>query len=412
MEKLKILFGFSDNDYEAAVKALLRSKGYDAQISARFSKESVKAFIEKNPDTDAMVILEAFPKSKESTKSQKYTAEEVAQLADNSDVNIILVLSENYKGTDYMRTLFAAGITSAFFQRRGNGARPRDIAALILQKRTRKSAREYYGIGSQTIELGFLDNDVFNKLYTDLKSVSSDSNMLENYLAICAKLSPQQIADFTRRLPGDDRDYLAQFEEFHTVLQLLKKFGIDMKIKRPKRVSVGLKSSVGISMKDDRMVINKNAEPMPVEGKPDGKTGKPSKQKREKSVKDSLKAEESSVSMSELFSCLDDVDDEDLDDVCDEGDEDFTDDVIFSAPEEEVVKESVVKEEPKTEVVEDEEEEPEAVVFDEVDASYDELMLESGGKRFSLPFIIVIVLFVAIIITVCVFGGNNGASLF
>ena len=50
MEQIKVLFGFSDESFEEAVKALLKQKGYDAEIFARFNKDSVKQFIEKNPD--------------------------------------------------------------------------------------------------------------------------------------------------------------------------------------------------------------------------------------------------------------------------------------------------------------------------------------------------------------------------
>lgn len=253
MEQIKVLFGFSDESFEEAVKALLKQKGYDAEIFARFNKDSVKQFIEKNPDTAAVVLLEAFPRQSRGTKPQKYTAEEVAQLTESSDVNVILVLSENYKGTEYMKTLFAAGITSAFLQKRGEGARPRDIASLILQKRTRKMAREYYGIGGGRIDLGFLEREDFTSLY---EKMHEKDNLLAGYLAVCGSLNATQIADFTRRLPEDDRDYLTGFEEFHTIIALLKKFGIDLHIKRPRKVVIGLNRQMAITMVDNHVVFD------------------------------------------------------------------------------------------------------------------------------------------------------------
>lgn len=238
MQTLNILFGFSDDNFERAVKALLKEKGYEANISVRYSKSSVQKYIESNPDTDAIVILEAFQKTGGGrSKPERYTAEEVAQLTEGSDVNVILVLGENHKGTEYMSTLLVGGITSAFFQKKGAGARPVDIATLILQKRTRRAAKEYYGIANQKIELGFLDTDDFNKTYQRMKS---NENMLAGYIEVCGKMSPEQIADFTRRLPEEDKTYLAGFEEFHVVMQLLLKFNIDLKIKRPRKVVIGL----------------------------------------------------------------------------------------------------------------------------------------------------------------------------
>jgi len=252
MEKIKILFGFQDENFEKAIKGLLKQHEYDAEIFARFNKESVKGFIDKNPDTAAVVLLEAFPKHDRGAKSQKYTAEELAQLTEGSDVNVIVVLSENYKGTDYLRTLFAAGITSAFLQKRGSGATPKDIATLILRKRTRKMAREYYGIGNGKIDVGYIERDDFNELY---QKMHSKDNLLAGYLTICANLNATQIADFTKRLPEDDITYLAGFEEFHTVMELLKKFGMDLKIKKPKKVAIGLNKTVAISMVNDRVII-------------------------------------------------------------------------------------------------------------------------------------------------------------
>lgn len=257
MRKMTILFGFEDAGFENSVKNLLRVKGIEATIVARFSKEAVARYIRDNPHTDAVVLMEVFPRRKELSKPQKYTAEEVAQLTGASDVNVILVLSENHKGTGYMRTLFTAGITSAFFQKKGGGARPSDIAALIIQKRTRNAAREYYGIASQKIEYDFIDSVEYAKIYAKYKE-GDGSSLLENYIKVCAQLTAQQIADFTKRLPEDDILYLAQFEEFHTLMAMIKKFGYDLKIKRPRKVSIGLTHTQYLIGSDgDRVDIKK-----------------------------------------------------------------------------------------------------------------------------------------------------------
>lgn len=426
MEKLNILFGFSDEKFEAAVRALLRSKGYDAQISARFSKDSIKSYIEKNPDTDAVVILEAW--TWENMKPQKYTAEEVTQLTDMSHVNVILVLSINYKGTDYMRTLLAAGITSAFFQEEGGGARPRDIVKLILQKRTRKSAREYYGIGSQ-IELGFLDSADFSVFYNELKE-NDEITMLEKYLAVCSRMTAQQIADFTRRLPDDDKAYLAQFEEFHTVMQLLKKFGIDMKIKRPKKVCIGLSHAVGISLKDERIEINPNegeVEKIKKEEKAHEsvkkrlfgkKAGGVIKNETEIAMKADIvgavpgedavefskdileEPQNSAFTMADILSAVSDVADEEEDEV-----------VFFDVSSDDEMKEKsgedihAMREAEKTEAQFEEEEDPEEIMFDDMDETYDDLVICSGNKRrFSILFIFAIIFFIAILLFVLVMG--------
>ncbi len=248
MEKMQILFGFESLDFENAIIRLLKSKGIEAEISSKMTKLNIREFLEKNHNCNTVVLKEAF------SKDVYYTAEEIAQLTDMRDVNVIIVLSDKRRGTDYMCTLYAAGITNAIFQKgRNGGASPKDIATLILQRRTRKDAREYYGIASNKIELGFLDNTTYVEFYRDLKQ--EDGTLLENYINVCARMSPQQIADFTRRLPKDDISELAQFEEFHVVMQLLKRFGIDLKIKKPKVVRVGLNTPVGITIEDDKIHV-------------------------------------------------------------------------------------------------------------------------------------------------------------
>ena len=272
-KNMNILLTFEDAQFEKSIKGLLATKGVNATIHAVFSKDSVARYIRENPNTDAVVLMEVFAKRKERGKAEKYTAEEVAYLTGASDVNVIIILGENHKGTSYMGTLYSAGVTSAIFQKK-DGVRPAEIAALILQKRTRNAAREYYGIGSQIIDVGAIESADYNRLYAKYRGKDGD-NLVENYIKVCSELSMQQVADFTKRLPDDDKEYLAQFEEFHVVLGFLKKLGIDLKIKRPKTVSIGLKYVYSIEMNDggSGMSFEKTgempSEEVPVKDKPD-----------------------------------------------------------------------------------------------------------------------------------------------
>lgn len=306
MEKMQILFGFDSPDFENAIIRLLKSKGIEAEISSKMTKLNIREFLEKNHNCNTVVLKEAF------SKDVYYTAEEIAQLTDMRDVNVIIVLSDKRRGTDYMCTLYAAGITNAIFQKgRNGGASPKDIATLMLQRRTRKDAREYYGIASNKIELGFLDNTTYVEFYRDLKQ--EGSSLLENYINVCARMSPQQIADFTRRLPKDDINELAQFEEFHVIMQLLKRFGIDLKIKKPKTARVGLNTPVGITIEDERIHVT------PAE--------------TEKKVTDNKKEQKNATAAAN-----------------DESIEEF----IVRTPAREPIKEEIVKEEPKVEPIKEE----------------------------------------------------------
>lgn len=255
MKKKKILLGFTDETFEKSIKELLRSTGYEAEILARVTKESVKEAVNRTEDLDCVVVMESFPKLSRTQKVQKYTAEELAALTDDSSVNVIAVLSENHKGTDYARILFSAGITCAIFTKAGKGVTSKEVATLILRKRTRKAAREYYGIGQGNIDLGFLETDDFNELYE--RYSNRGGTPIENFVYLCMKLTEKQVADFIKRLPKEDREYLANFEEFHQITDALKKLGYDLNVKRPEKVQIGLSGKAAmISVKNGAMVMD------------------------------------------------------------------------------------------------------------------------------------------------------------
>jgi hypothetical protein len=269
VEKKKILLGFTDEAFEKSLKELLKSAGYDAEILARVTKESVRDVVSKTPDLDSVVVMETFPKISATQRVQKYTAEELAALTDDSPVNVIAVLSENHKGTDYARILFASGITSAIFMSGKKGVTTKEVATLIVRRRSRKAAREYYGIGQGNIDLGFLETDDFNETYERFKN--RKGSPIENYVFLCANLGEKQAYDFTRRLPKEDRDYLANFEEFHKIVGALEELGYKLNVKRPEKVEIGLANAPMISVKNGAMVID--AEEPKKEAKAEPKKG-------------------------------------------------------------------------------------------------------------------------------------------
>ena len=238
-QKMEILFGFDDQHFSSFSKGVvgyLRESGVEVTAQARTSKTTIRDYLRNNPFCYTVVLTEAL------NEKSKYTAEELAELTDDRDLNIIVVLSATHKGTPYMHTLYSAGITSAIFQDGKRGLSPKNACQYILRKRSRREAREYYGISDRKFDLGFLGNDTFVEYYNALSDDSYGENLIERFISVCGRLSHKQVADFIRRLDKNTRDELVMFEEFHVILQLLKKVGIDLKIKRPKKgVSVGLK---------------------------------------------------------------------------------------------------------------------------------------------------------------------------
>lgn len=239
-KNIKILFGFDEPAFERGVVSYLEQRGYEVVSDVRFTKTSIRDFVKGHPQYDAAVLLEALNNSREAAVS-KYSCDELAMLTDDSDINIIVVLNSAHKGSRYMEALYTAGITSAIYQKgRKGGATPKDVAELILNKRSRRDAREYYGLGDKTIELDFLGNDTFRELYDRLGDPQFGSSLVERFINVCMSLSQKQVHDFIRRLPSEVLDELVNYEEFHTILEILRENGLTTNIKRPRHLQIGL----------------------------------------------------------------------------------------------------------------------------------------------------------------------------
>lgn len=253
MSEKHILCGFDVPEFEKKMKVLLKEKGIEATTYTQLSKKGVKDFLEQNPKCDTVILLEA------SNFKKSYTAEEVAALTDKREINVIIVLSSRHIGTDYMKTLYVAGITNAIFQMgRKDGASAKDIVERIVHKRNRQEARKYYGIEHLDLDpTVMMDRDTYAEC---LERLHKEEHLLVNYLQVCAELSPKQIADFTKRIPAEDRDYLAQFEEFHMLMDAIRKLGVEIKVKRPRKTTVGMKVTPQIQISEDEITFMNHEE--------------------------------------------------------------------------------------------------------------------------------------------------------
>lgn len=245
MPTINVLFGFDEPEFEHAVENSLKELGYNVESTVKLSKGSIRDFLVANPKYDTAILLEVV------SRTNKFTADELALMTDERDINIIPVLNVNLKGTEYMQTLYSAGITSAVFSSK-KGATVQDITQLILHKRTRREARDYYGISDKPIELGFLGNDTFTEYYNHLSSEQYGNSLIERFINVCNHMSQKQIADFIRRLPSEVLDELKLYEEFHMIVSLLKEFGIDLHIKRPRKVQIGLVTPENMQLLTDK----------------------------------------------------------------------------------------------------------------------------------------------------------------
>lgn len=233
MANYHILFGFRQEEMELKIVNMIKKKGHDVIYAERDSKESIRAYLSEHKDCTCAVLREGMGE-------EAYSAEDFAELTDERDINIVAIVEGVHKGTDYMQTLYGAGITSAILVSNKVGAFPADIARLLMQKRTRKQARKVYGIIGNKIKLDVITYESYLHYYTKLVNADEGLNIIDRYLSIVRELSVKQAADFTKKLPIELRRELTRYEEFHVVLDSMRRQGVMVNIKKPDNVKKGL----------------------------------------------------------------------------------------------------------------------------------------------------------------------------
>ena len=139
-KKLYILCGLTSKAEEDVKNALIEKAeeaGYEAVCVSRYRKEGIRQYIEEHPEFRIVLLQESMQ------SNYPYTAEELAELMDDYNLNIIISLRKSHRANVYMKILYTAGILNALFEEDASAA---NIMNLILYPRTRKECREYYQI--------------------------------------------------------------------------------------------------------------------------------------------------------------------------------------------------------------------------------------------------------------------------
>lgn len=235
-KELNVLFGFDDRKVENSVVSYLKLQGYNVRSIVKLTKQTIMDFLHDNPSYNCAVLLEVLNGAKNEDIS-RFTAEELASLTDTRDINVVVIVNEEHKGTEFMQYLYGANITSAIYQKgRKGGATPKDIAELLMNKRSRKDARLYYGISEHSLAIDFLGNDSFKELYNKLFDANYGERIIDRFLNICSMMNQDQLADYIRRLPAEIRGELEKYKEFQELCGMIRDGKIPLYVNKPKHV--------------------------------------------------------------------------------------------------------------------------------------------------------------------------------
>ncbi len=152
-EEYHVLFGFEASHVVEVITPLFREKNLLLVPFYVHSRIGLMEHLDKNPDTDAIVIVDRMP-------SGKLTAEEICYLAEKYKVQCVPLLAASWRGTAEMEKLYRRGILRAEFYETGKDAgsdvireqgMAMRIANELLNGRNHDSAKAYYEIVGRVV---------------------------------------------------------------------------------------------------------------------------------------------------------------------------------------------------------------------------------------------------------------------
>lgn len=211
MKQLKIVCGFTN--IEEIRKKLIESaqaRGYGLEIIHRYRKEGVLQYINENHSFHTIILQEILQ------QSSPYTAEDLAALTDERNVNVIVSLDPNHYGNEFMRTIYTAGIMNALFDK---DAYADQIIDLIIKGRSRKEARKYYGIENRMDaekEMELINEDKMER-YLNYLYDGPYEECESRYEFVASQLSPYEHLNFIKQLPPQITKLLVENETYLTI---------------------------------------------------------------------------------------------------------------------------------------------------------------------------------------------------
>ncbi len=267
MKQFNLLFGFKSEKTAEKISRALTALGYVANSTMRPTKSMIRDYIAKQDSLDAVILKEYLD------GGDRYGIQELVELADISNVNIVVILSASYRGKNAMKELYAAGILNVYFADGKMGASPDKLAELASRGRTRKEAREYYKIDAKLPDRKLVTYSEFLEYYRYLLDKNEGMNLVDRFVTISRWITPAQFASFMEKLPKGVIQTLMKYEEYYVVQNQLYRAGYaSVREKCPKDAIQGITAEkIGDaldkkkSLREERFREESNIDPVPVQ---------------------------------------------------------------------------------------------------------------------------------------------------
>lgn len=233
--RIKVLLGFKlrsedeDRDVEKRLAVQLRTLGYEPAMVRRSTKKEIREYLNNHAECCHAVLMEMVGMA-------AWSQNELAELVDDRDIRVVVVLTAaRARHTEYLTTLYAAGITSAIFEHGHSGVSAEEVAELLVHPRSRREARRYYGIEAANIAIRSLTNEMYNGCCCRLMDRENGPGIMARLLQIAESMNPYQMGDLLSKLPQDILDELWQYTEYAQLRAQLRESGIRVPYHRPRQ---------------------------------------------------------------------------------------------------------------------------------------------------------------------------------
>lgn len=154
MEQIEVICGIPEGTIAMGLVERISQVALEREIRIVvhpcLSKQEVEYKVFSMADHENMVVL----LQENMDMSASYQAWEIAALQDIRRIPVVVSVDRKHYGTDYMAVLYAAGIMDAVYDEDADAG---ELTKRILSRRSRREAREYYGIRSMDEVVSVLD---------------------------------------------------------------------------------------------------------------------------------------------------------------------------------------------------------------------------------------------------------------
>lgn len=194
------------------------------RIDARGSKALVKQYLKQNQDTDVLILTQ-YP----GNSGAPYTPAEIDELSVMVNGLTVIPVIEDQADQTYLRELENRGIYTALFAKDSEFSK---ISKLVTEGRTKKQAREYYGIlnqGGREREIpghGGMSASMRKAFDTVVSYDGTAMNLNARMNAVSEQLSSSEIRELLSYLPPDVFEMVRQIDRFRILCDIVNEEGL------------------------------------------------------------------------------------------------------------------------------------------------------------------------------------------